>query len=49
MADPPHIYASTLTRRGRRWKRRRALRPAALLAVAGLIAVACAAVIVGLL
>jgi anti-sigma-K factor RskA len=46
MAQPPHIYASTVSRRGRRWNRRRALWPFALACVA---AVAVAALVAAVL
>jgi hypothetical protein len=49
MAEPRHIYASTLTRRGRRWNRRRALRPFAWVALAAAVAVVCAVIAVSLL
>jgi hypothetical protein len=43
---PPHIYASTARRRGRRWNRRRALWP---LAVGALAAAGSVALVAGLL
>jgi hypothetical protein len=49
MAEPRHIYASTLTRRGRRWNRRRALRPLAWLALGAALLALCAVAVVGLL
>jgi hypothetical protein len=39
MPQPSHIYASTLARRDRRWRRRRAAWPAALPWIAALGAV----------
>jgi anti-sigma-K factor RskA len=46
MSQPPHIYASTLRRRARRWNRRRAIWPFALAALA---AVATLALLAGFL
>jgi hypothetical protein len=45
MSQPSHIYSSSVRRRGRRWRRRRAVWPfllAALLALAGLALLAAA-------
>jgi hypothetical protein len=39
MPQPSHIYASTLDRRDRRWRRRRSTWPAALLWIAALGAI----------
>jgi hypothetical protein len=36
MSQPSHIYASTLDRRSRRWRRRRAIWPFALVALAAI-------------
>ena len=47
MSPPPHIYASTASRRERRrWNRRRALRPVVFLGVFALLAVACTVVLI---
>jgi hypothetical protein len=45
MPQPSHIYASTLHRRGRRWRRRRPVWPAAVLST--LLVLAAAAVVAG--
>ena len=44
MPQPSHIYASTLHRRGRRWRRRRPIWPAAALST---LLVLAAAVLIG--
>ena len=46
MPRPSHIYASSLDRRDRRWRRRRAIRPEVVLAVLLLLVAAVAGVIV---
>ena len=40
MSRPSHIYSSTLRRRGRRWKRRRAIWPFALAVLVALVGLA---------
>jgi hypothetical protein len=46
MPQPSHIYASTLHRRSRRWRRRRPVWPAA--ALSALLVLAAAVVLAGI-